>query len=197
MKKLRTIKNWGRVMATLALMATTARAMNGAVSTRHVETIVELVSNPFPVVPAPSVQGYVLVTGKVECDNGASIVLRLGAEPETPGLTLVFHAGGAQLVADGEAPEDVADTMGNGAFDFRLSIRNLAQPVRNCRLEIRTSGNAFETVAQMPWPTPQLASQEPLAWLVAGVATAGLAGVCQISHFAMGYVVPGSLFMVR
>jgi len=197
MKRLQGTKQWGRAITALALAATTAQAVNHAISTQQVETVIALVSNPLPTLPAPSTLGYMQVTGQIECDEG-SIVLRLGGEPETPGLTLVFHAGEAQLGADGEMPGELSGVQGNGAFDFRLSILKLTQPVRTCRLETRKQGAAaFETVAHMAWPTPLLPSQEPVAWLATGVATAGLAGDCRIGHFAIRYVVPPSLFMVK
>ena len=194
MKKLRT-RPWGRAIATLALTATTAQATNFAASTQQIETIVALASNPPPTPPTGTVTGFVLVTGQAECDAG-SIAIRLGAEPETPGLTLFFHKGEAQLAADGEAPTDVSEVTGNGVFDFRLSIRHLAQPVRTCQLEIRKQGGKFETVARLAWPTPLLPSQEPLAWLATG-ATAGLAGSCSISNFAMAFVTPGSRLIIH
>ena len=196
MKKLQTTKQWGRAIAALTLTATTAQAVNFAVSTQREETIVPLMSQPLPRILESSAQGFVLVTGRVECDAG-SVVLRLGAEPGAPGLTLVFHGGEAHIAVDGEAPGDVSGAPGNGVFDFQLSIRHLAQAVRSCRLETRKLSGKFETVAQRAWSAPRLQSQEPVSWLAAGFATAGVAGVCRIEHFSMQYVVPGSLMMVR
>ena len=202
MKKCRTTKSSGSILlpvgrltvAVLALTATTTQAVNYAVSTQQVETVVNLVSNPLPTIPGPSAQGYILLAGKVECDEG-SAVLKLGGE-EAPGLTLIFHEGEVQLVADGMAPSDVTSTQGKtGVFDFRLSIRHLAQPVRICTLETRKQGAEFQIVSQMMWPTPLLPSQDPMSWLVTGAATAGVAGKCEISHFSIKFLVPPTLFM--
>jgi len=194
--KILTPRRLGATLTTLALATTPAEAVNFAVSTQNFETIVELTSVPLPSIPAPSAGAVVQISGKVICDEG-SITLRMGGDAETPGLTIVFHAGAVSLAPDGVMPLDVASVPGRGMFDFRLSIRHLGNPVRKCVLEVSSGGGGFEPVAQMDWPTPRFPHQEPMAWLETGTVTAGFAGKCTLSNLEMRCIVPGTLLFLK